>query len=962
MLAHSNDVNIFCSKAYLYREFCQMCEKFNEDVDVCYEYVSKDMIWEANEHCDAAKPSLTIQAELLNIAGDAKFLAFCRNYGIPLPVTLKLEAFRAVERAITSSNNSKPLIDAYRKIGRTGKSSEKIILLRKIVKIVPTQEWMDALKDVEEQFQNELASEAKRAILEKDFNALEAVEKHLISPEWQIKPNAIIVEKVCKIAQTHRDEITALQAAEKLNAVNNAYSEQNLDELQNALKLWDEFLLGNPQYVVPPQSKLQVDEAEKYVIDQHKKQENIRQCEELIDNLAIGISNGVPPEELQKTVKILENRNYPIPENIMNGFLEYKNAVESAARRAKILKTVIISVSCLAVLLLTAGIVLTVMMNKKEAQWVTVLNQSLEKDTADVSLSLLAQLEKEAGYVRKRPAILKIEKRINEKKTQQDAQREKFKTLANSVETMLKNCGQNTDKFSGIFAQMQENIVDDKEQNVFNKLKNEYNNVFKEFRLAQNKKYSDLVSDIDAHCRTFWKNVAQADFTAAEKSVAAIEKLAAQANALKEVDNELIARHKPMLNKTAEMKNTLTNFKQLLQTDDFYLFKDIFSRIVPAINDKTMQNTAQKFMGSEIAAGESMLTNDFAKVAVFRKDSENLSDAISESKRFYNEVLKEVKRMAQFFRKSQRYMVVLRDVNGRLCTMIVQKAPAKQAGTSNPAVYKMVKCMTSDSGKFTIYRLYDYGPQRVVVLNKDWGVEFEGRVVYPETLRFDKPMHLANYWAELERKLNEPLADEKTESIIIETINKLIADEIWHPVPKMTLLKQLSALLCKSDRATYKNYAQEVQKLHKKISAKKDWLVALDTATPDERNNSINNLKNFKLSAENEIQFMLLQTALSRQLKPGGFLYCSGGKYRFVRFNGIPASGELWTLNEKGNMVISGNYSEKYSTVEIKPDQAFVKLVFVPCDNRSTAALEAEMIQKAGGNVQFPMSWPIRKK
>lgn len=963
-LAYSGDAKSFKAKAHLYQEYCQACRKFNEEVQQCNDLIARKMIWDANTRYAANDPQLEVQAELLNLRKDSKFTDFCQQNEIPLPVALKLEDFKTLKSALAALNDSKQLIDEYRKIGRFGAVSEKVLLLRKIVKVLPDQEWRSALGELEEKWQNELAAEAKKAILGKDFAALEKVEKQLVSPEWSVKPNALIVEKVCKIAQAHRDELTAAQANEKLNAVNEAFSEQNVDKLTTVLRAWKEFAQNNPQYVPDAPAARQLASAQAYHGEQLRIRENTRQCKALLNELVTGLDRGQPLKSLQKKFDGLQERNYQVPEDVLERFRTYKKKAESAARRARTVKIIAAVVTLSVIVISVLGLSIFVVLNQKETRWVTELTQSLTNDKAESSLTMLERLEKESAYIRKRPAILKIEKQINAKKASQDAKRKEFNLLADEIRELLKAANKDADKISRLFVKIQENIIDDKEKTVFDSLQKENETVFREFRMAQNKKYSAAAESVRSDSQLFWKALAADDMKTASVKAEEIGKIIKQLDELKEVTPDVIDKYKDMIVQASEMKYILSYYKKILQSENFYLFKDNIEELLPLLSDPEISAVFKGFLNKEITMGEAMLnSSDVKNIELFQQDAEDLTDAVNDRKDFHTAVAAEVKKRVGIAEKNKMCMVVLRDSDGRLCSLIFPRKPQKVKDSGKPVVYKNAEFMINDN-KLQYYHIYDYAPEknRVVLLNKDWGTIFDGQAVYPEKLHFNSPMIMDKYWIELDLCLSEPGADAKTEAILIDSINRIIADEALHPVPKVTLLKQFTALLCKADYPEYEKYQQAAGKIAGKILKKKQWLIDQDNQSCSDRNKLIKSLNNSKLTPQIEVQISILQTALSRKVQPGGFLYRHGDRYRFVRFGGIPAAGELWTLSESGNFIIAGSYSEKYTFVDIKPDKSFLKLIFIPCDNRSTAELEAQITGKNGNNIQFPASWPLKKK
>lgn len=460
------------------------------------------------------------------------------------------------------------LLENYRRISRSGTLPEKIQLLRQLVDADSgNQEWMVHLKTLEEKYQNELAAAAKNAILSGNFEELATLHDTFISHPWSHKPNPLVLKKINAVLHRHQLEVVNEKLQEKYAALAEAYGKKDVAALQKILAAYDELLAENPDAAPAADSadaKI-VKEIRSYVDKELKQKAEDDEYKRLVESLKYGLLNDQPIAQVEKYIIAIRSMDRAVPMDLNQRFLACQEEEELVLRRKKVMRVIVGAVISLIVLAIlgTAGYFGT--MHYMRKSYCSRLEAVVASGVSAEGFAILDELASRFPTIRNDRQIKELEKKLGEKKAAEDVKRSKFQFTAKDTEAKLHQFEKYRQDFTALFKTMEENIVDDQEQNVYNKLKQQYEAASLDFRQQRSTEYRQKAADLQRAYSLYNAAVAERNPEEARKQITVIRNLKTALRKMDDVPEEVKKEFEEVLKKEIDFHGDMKNLEAKLR-------------------------------------------------------------------------------------------------------------------------------------------------------------------------------------------------------------------------------------------------------------------------------------------------------------------------------------------------------------------------------------------------------------
>ena len=951
-LISEDNITAFAPQFKLY---AKECSNFNGKVRTCLEMIEKKQLSEAGQIVESEKPLLWEAFALFTLHKNDTFKQFCAEHKYPTPPMVSEDDVLKVQAALGQFRSIAPLLEAYRAIARNGALQDRVFLLRKIVVLNSSSEWLSTLKQCETQLYKELIDQAKSAVIEKNFETLAKIQKQLLSPEWHIPGNDVVLSKInAVLAEHHRKKV--LEHAEKLlQDVNNAYSEFNVPALAEALAFWDN--LWETEKNVQPEKKalVQVEEAREYFEQEQKKIQDELKYNRLINSLNNGIVNERPLPELQKYFNTLKSMDRPIPQELVGRFVSYQDSVELVEKRKFLVKTGSIVIAAVLVIGGCAWLTWSLIQNHKERQWVSKLENALAKEAAPVAVALLADLNKEAPEISKRPSIMELSEKVRQKKEQYDIKVKKFNDVASEMSSKLKDFAKYKQELAALKVRLMPLISDEKTRQAYYELQRQYESLKTTFEEKENNRYISLCRQIGTQRELFYAALEKENLDVALKALEKAEAFQSELANLTNVSGRIRMEYSSRVSEVANMRSRMTTllkarkdqqdiWAELTNTTSFEHFNANAQRYAQAISGSSFGGDIQKFVKNELKYASIFHEGKAEKKAAFPAYAQDLLrfGNLKKQRSLLVEALKqESQNNLASAAKSPMYMLILQNEDGKFCTLCFMQRPTvtMQAGQD---VRCQIRCLKDLSGGFQTYEFdYSHNDNIARLISLESGdVIFRGKLTYPDSFVLAPPLITNHFWQKISDLIQE--TPEKVEENLCSVMNEIISDEKLPHIIRWILLSNLAKHLVKVEdsadegKSMYKKWNEAITALKKCIPAEENFVMQnYSASTVDALKAGFNKLGANPFSDKTRAESNALQNAILREIKPAGFLFHEKGQVKFRHFASAPVKGEAWLLNDNGNFVMAGSYTD----LEFKGDTANLpplKIVFTPVNGAPT--------------------------
>lgn len=969
-MIRSKDLTNTESHRKLADDYRQCCREFNDCAEKCRLMLSRNQRVEALQLAQSMNPPMETMLKLLNFPERDTFLLMYTLYHWEMPPDLYSVVAAEVSGSSLGPKEVFSLLNAYRKIAREeGMLKEKILLMRRIVKLDNTPERKAILRKLEEQWIDQLAAEAKEAIQGRNYTRLQELQTCLNDPGWLVAPNQNVRNKVDRVLNDYR--LTWLgQSADKLLArINEAYSAFDYVQLEHALNEWDALLSGE-EYDPGEVRRNQAEEARKYYLEQKGIRVKEQTAESLVDELQRGLANEAELPELEKIVARLTMMEYPIPEHVMNLFMSYKNSEEAIQKRRLLLRLAVILVSVLAVLGLAVLAVSHVMMNRAESQWKAQIETALEKEKSSAAFRLLNDLKQKSPSLYRRAVFTELASQAKAKQDEENRKQEQFRTLLRQTREGMKTLVQNPVELESRMTRLSTLASDAAELKIVEELKESGKSAREQYIMEQNSRYRKLLAEIFSCRKQFFILLDQAQYAKAEKQLAEIDRRKQQLLGLRDVEPQLqlqsrglrVEELRAMLDREREKANLLVSLNESLRNPESV------EQLQQTVADYRKYFSGMKMTGILDRCMSRTLENLPKNLMVFSGKS---------SPGLYNAAVKKFQQLMATWQKAPIYALIIRQKNGTLCDLYSAGGTDLEKNNKlGPEDYELhlicFKNIRGQSERAKVFvRSSGMGEDEI----QAGGKSYKGQIIWPASDRGALEVKEEAPYGILIKKISHGLQDirqsqESTEENLLKNLEEVLAHTALTPSHKNMLAEELLTLLSNGDpqNAFYPDLKARIGEISSSFPKEYNFIEAFDKYPAEQRKASQELLK---LANEVRFQQVVQKTAAARNIQPVGYLRSANGQFTLVRFRSSPevaGKQELWTLPQSGERpCLAGTVSDGQLTVnpDAKAALQVFQLVCTPQDGRSTAVLTAEVEKLAEQysikKIIWPTIWPELK-
>ncbi|MEA4862279.1 MAG: hypothetical protein AB7F40_11875 [Victivallaceae bacterium] len=982
MLA-SNDLTETGQHRALAEEYAACCEDFNRRIAEVENLMARDMFSEAGDRI----AELNEQAALFNFPGRDVFLDMFRVYQWPPPPALQDAALPDMMQRLAGFDMLKPLLMQYRVIARSEDIAAKVHLLRRLLRLSPEKaEWKRALGEGETALFNQLAAKAKAAIIAGDFVALADIDGELSSPDWVVKPNSLVADKVRRILDEHNLRELEKESVLRLEAIASAYSGFDAAALDKAMEAWWTFLNQtgfNPDF----SSQAQVEEANEYLAERKRLAEKEAEFKELLGRISEAVDKSRPLMEVVQMHLEAERMELPIPEKLEQRYLAFKNAMEDIQHRRRIIKRTTIIASVLVLVAANVFIGYNMVMNYKTGTWRRQLCQSLENEPLENSLNLLEQLKASEPELLNRPQIADLSARIAVRKAEQDGKLDQFNQLADKIDAEMSDFATNVDSIEHMLAAAGKLAVDQASRVRYKDMLTEYEKKNAILLKRNDNSYVDALMKVRDFTSAFQMALADNDFEKCNTVLDEADRLLIEANKITHISAAAAEKGRIMAADLIAFRAGIEGKRQEVLEHDG-LIADIessgsLSSLTEAVEAylkvfplSTESSDYRNILQHELNPASALMAHPTTNRAG-QFDPGIPAPLVGDLRR-----LSECSGMQDELRKNAATKLALMTAADKTMAVVMKQddmvydyyfkevsAPAITLGS-----YRYwLPCIIDNAGntREVIFEYLGLSPQTAEV-EVTPGVLTEMKLLYPRTFTGDNIMPLAPHVVAMEA-LQEKLedVDQDPEQAIVDSLRSVLKDEAVNPSLKLAWVETLLSVFPKDypgDDMWRKNAEKKAAAIRAMIPSDYNWWVSYEGANREMRRKLAREIGKIDFNhciADSGFDRKLLVAALSRGLTPVGFIRKKADGNIVTVLSSDKPEGELWILNptNDGFMIVGSFSGDKGAVIDENVMFPYpIRTLYSPSDGKSTAALTAKIITeaKAAGieKIQWPASWP----
>lgn len=401
----------------LAEEYARLCERANERLKRCEQYLRSGRRTEAIHLAEESPPILDVAA-VLDFQGAEAWREFCvRSKRLTAPPAIAAEAVAWLNQAYVQEQPVADLVSEYRRLTLRGSPlGQRIPLLRRLMKqdAANASHWSEDLGRFESARVDEIKNEVRIAAGSDDLQALQSLRSELKSPDWLAKPDDRLAAEVEK--QLRRVRVKAAEQEGKRIAQEawDAFSAQDYARTGQALKQWQALQQGG---FFKPSTTLrdQMDEVREWFEIEERKVTVEAGFRQAAYELSTGIDAGLGRAELERrlnaALKYYEElppltrgdakgtdeagaewrKTWPRLHSRAQGAIAAARQSEERARR-------LLVAACVVGLLLVAGVTFLVVQaaiqSRRRNEWATQIEAARKNGEYAGAMKLLAELKK----------------------------------------------------------------------------------------------------------------------------------------------------------------------------------------------------------------------------------------------------------------------------------------------------------------------------------------------------------------------------------------------------------------------------------------------------------------------------------------------------------------------------------------------------------------------------------------
>ena len=407
LLNSSNQTDSTANRS-LAHSYAEACVLLNNRINSCIGLL-KDHNVEAAVSEAKREPDIWTMAKNLQISQPVVWRDLCELYDWDIPDAVNTAFLNRIKQELVTGNTLQPMLNYYRSHIRQMSVTDKVLLLRKIIKMEPgNKQWTSDLKSLETEYILELESRAKAAITNHDADALTLIYEEITDPAIKNK----IKEKMISGCKSKLEQFNGEALQEKGNKIlldiDNAYAMQEREELQAALSRWEEEIENHEYFEFSGLSVDRLADPRIWLEEQNAIIQKQKDYEQLINNFTIAMDNNESVENLETIYFKFNAYDEGVPFELNS---RYNNIVENYQiqqnrRQRIIIVSSITAFICIAVIALL--IVSHYQFQQKRETRIVQLESLLNKKAIDEGVKILNYLKKNEPKIYKYPKVQDI--------------------------------------------------------------------------------------------------------------------------------------------------------------------------------------------------------------------------------------------------------------------------------------------------------------------------------------------------------------------------------------------------------------------------------------------------------------------------------------------------------------------------------------------------------------------------
>ena len=344
--------------ASLSEEYAGLCDKANETLRRCEQYLRNGMRTEAIHLAEATPPILEVAA-ILDFHGVEAWREFCRRddrFTVPSPIAAEVVSW--LNQAYVQEDSLTEVLAEYRRIAHHGTLPQKIFRLRRLAELDAQNapHWREDLKRFEEARLGQLAEAARRLIGADNLQGMESLLDEIRSPDWLAKPDARLVAELERHIERVRVQEAQAQGKQIAQEAWEAYGALDYDLTGAAIGKWRNLIAEG---IFEPSSDLDRDMAEvqEWFNIEKKKRTEEQEFNYALSALSDALDKGVARDELERRLFAVTKHDREVPETLLR---RAQLAIEDARKAEERTRKLVMAAGGVLLLIIAAVVVLLV--------------------------------------------------------------------------------------------------------------------------------------------------------------------------------------------------------------------------------------------------------------------------------------------------------------------------------------------------------------------------------------------------------------------------------------------------------------------------------------------------------------------------------------------------------------------------------------------------------------------------
>ena len=396
----------------LEKQYSEAIRHTNERLRFCEKLIRDGHRSEAFQYVEEGS-NLMEDVAVLDCPEIPVWIDFLRQYGMPVPPELLIDAAADINQAYNDAEQLHDLMKRHRLYALAQSPLRKrISVMRKIAKIDASNPvWLEDLREFEKVRFNQMLGEVQTAKEEGNLQTISKLEEEVRSDAWIDSPPKDVVNRVIG-AHTQMRQQSAHRELDKIaHELNDAYAELDIELGRTLRDRWNAKLLigvedGEDRLLeiaAPALTWLEKEDQSEQEVNAHR---------EAVSKLEHALDSPTPREELERLYHVAKKFEFGIPKPIQQRLAERLRTIELEKSR----KSRNFLVVAVVAMLIVSGIVGALMWNRHNARiiagHVTTLQARIDsaKETGDLESAETYQdkLKAELDWVYNHPDIQKL--------------------------------------------------------------------------------------------------------------------------------------------------------------------------------------------------------------------------------------------------------------------------------------------------------------------------------------------------------------------------------------------------------------------------------------------------------------------------------------------------------------------------------------------------------------------------